>query len=224
MVLVSHRYKFLYIKLQKVAGTSVESFFGQFCCDPSVPYRFTHTCDESVTEFGILGSRMGGFAKDWLPHISAHDICTRLGKNVFDSYFKFCVVRNPWDKVVSFYCWQFKDAKQTKEGFTRFVKQFQNRDWKLHTIRDVCVCDFYIRYEHLTHDIQTVCERLHLDTYSLTDLPTFKTGTRRLNNHYSEYYTEETREIVRQKFLREIELFGYRFEEPKPNETITMVT
>ena len=29
MVLVSHKYKFIYIKNVKVAGTSVESFFGK---------------------------------------------------------------------------------------------------------------------------------------------------------------------------------------------------
>ena len=41
MVLISHKYKFIYIKNVKVAGTSVESFFGQFLCKiPKIPIIF----------------------------------------------------------------------------------------------------------------------------------------------------------------------------------------
>lgn len=218
MVLVSHRYKFIYIKLQKVAGTSVESFFGQFCCDPELPYVFEHGSDESVTEFGIVGARMGGKEHKWLPHKSAYSIQKDIGEHIFRTYFKFCVIRNPWDTVVSFYCWYNKDAKQTKEDFTKFVKLFQNRDWKLHTLDDTLACDYYIRYERLEQDIAYVCSRLGIEDYDITQLPEFKKGMRRLNNHYSEYYTDETTEIIRKKFRREIELFGYTFEksESKP--------
>jgi hypothetical protein len=31
--------------------------------------------------------------------------------------------------------------------------------------------------------------------------------------HYSKYYDDELRELVRQRFAAEIERFGYRFEE-----------
>ena len=48
MVLVSHRYNFIYIKNKKVAGSSVESFFGKYCCDPSSNYLYTDKIDESI--------------------------------------------------------------------------------------------------------------------------------------------------------------------------------
>ena len=41
MVLVSHRYKFIYIKNRKVAGSSVESFFGKYCQNPNKEYAYT---------------------------------------------------------------------------------------------------------------------------------------------------------------------------------------
>lgn len=34
MVLVSHRFQFIYIKNRKVAGTSVEAFFEKYCDEP----------------------------------------------------------------------------------------------------------------------------------------------------------------------------------------------
>lgn len=223
-MLVSHRYKFIYIKIQKVAGTSVESFFGQFCCDPEQPYTFEHASDETVNEFGIIGARMGGKEHNWLPHKPARGIYEDLGKNIFKSYFKFCVIRNPWDIVVSFYCWHYRDKKQTKEGFTKFVGQFENRDWKIHTIDDAPICDFYIRYETLEDDIRHVCSTLGITEYNLNDLPTFKKGSRRLDKHYSEYYTDETRDIVSKKFQKEIQFFGYSFEEPKPKPNSLIIT
>ena len=41
--------------------------------------------------------------KDTQKHLS-----TKLNPNEFDNYFKFTFVRNPWDRVVSFYHYQLK--------------------------------------------------------------------------------------------------------------------
>lgn len=60
MVLVSHIYKFIYIKNMKVAGSSVESFFGKYCQDPNKEYNYNDTIDESIDEFGIIGARLSG--------------------------------------------------------------------------------------------------------------------------------------------------------------------
>lgn len=60
MVLVSHKYKFIYIKNVKVAGSSVESFFGSFCQDPEKMYNYDDTIIQSIDNYGIIGSRLGG--------------------------------------------------------------------------------------------------------------------------------------------------------------------
>ena len=57
MVLVSHKYKFIYIKNRKVAGSSVESFFRRFCIDPKKEYNYNDDISEHVDEFGIIGSK-----------------------------------------------------------------------------------------------------------------------------------------------------------------------
>ena len=59
MVLVSHRYNFIYLKNYKTAGSSVESFFQQFCIDPSQQssYTFEDNTDESITQYGIVSRR-----------------------------------------------------------------------------------------------------------------------------------------------------------------------
>ena len=55
MVLVSHLYRFIYLKNKKVAGTSVESFFGKYCINQNDPYYYTEQTDEQVSIFGIIG-------------------------------------------------------------------------------------------------------------------------------------------------------------------------
>ena len=60
MVLVSHKYKFIYIKNKKVAGSSVESFFGKWCIDPKKDYNYNDKISEHNDEFGIIGSRLSG--------------------------------------------------------------------------------------------------------------------------------------------------------------------
>ena len=57
MVLVSHRYKFIYIKNEKVAGSSVESFFGKFCVGPDFNYTYEDDIPGKESKYGILGTR-----------------------------------------------------------------------------------------------------------------------------------------------------------------------
>ena len=145
----------------------------------------------------------------------------------WDEYFKFLVVRNPWDRLVS--------------GFFHILKQpskLRRPDyslWKNSTFRDfiignsqVCidetfvkksymsymidiegkiVTDFIVRFENLQEDFNIVCDKIGVPRQKLPHVNKTK------HKHYSEYYDDETRQIVAQKFAKDIEYFGYRFGE-----------
>jgi len=198
----------------KCASSSVEAFFGKFCIDPQeIPnYRFSDMQDSQITRFGILGTKLFKPGK-WQPHIRAVEIKQNLGDEIFKSYFKFCVVRNPFDKIVSAY---FFSGIGTGVDFKRFCKEYN----KAGTVLDdadriwldgVLVCDFYIRFENLVEDIKTVCEKLGITDYKMEDLPNHKAQKRQPKLPYQSYYDDETREIIAEKFKREIEHFGYKF-------------
>ena len=36
-------------------------------------------------------------------HIAVKDVITKLGQEVYNEYFKFAFIRNPWDRICSFY-------------------------------------------------------------------------------------------------------------------------
>jgi hypothetical protein len=206
MVLVSHRYKFIYIKNIKVAGTSVESFFEKFCVDPSKKYYFNHKANENISKYGIIGARLGGTGNKWRSHKPASNIKKDLGQQMFNKYFKFCVIRNPYDKMVSWYFW-----KKSKLSFKNFCKNNNCNNMKIHTINNTPVCDFYIRFENLQEDIINICKKLGITDYVIDTLPEYKSSTKRSKKNYREYYDEETRQIVFNKHRKEFEMFGYKF-------------
>jgi len=215
MVLVSHRYKFIYLKNYKVAGTSVESFFGQFCVDPSEPYSFEEKTDEKVSSYGIIGTRMVA-RKKWFNHKHAKEIKKDIGEEIFSSYLKFCVVRNPYDLMVSSYFWDLHLNDQTTSAydFKTYCSQYHpyyNRSNVSRILLDgTPVCDVYLRYEKLKEDIASICKKLEITQYNIDDLPNHKSGIRPIKP-YQEYYDEETKEIVSNLFKTEIEMFGYTF-------------
>jgi len=57
MVLISHLYKFIYIKNMKVAGTSIEAYFEKYCMDPSKDHIVEHKLDSHISKYGIVGHR-----------------------------------------------------------------------------------------------------------------------------------------------------------------------
>ncbi len=89
---------------------------------------FSHDCDEYVGETGIVGRRgKDRTGKAWFNHMPAQAIKDQIGAVVWNDYFKFCVVRNPFDKLVSafhFFEWKFEQHKDNprKNRFPRIKR------------------------------------------------------------------------------------------------------
>lgn len=207
MVLVSHKYKFIYIKNAKVAGTSVESFFGKYCIDPQKKYNYSHIQEQYCDEYGIIGERGPNVKnKKWKNHLNAEKIKLYLGQERFNSYLKFCVIRNPYDKMVSLYFF-----KKSKLPFIDFVKKETCNNFNIHAIKNKSVCDYFIRFEHLEEDIKNLCNKLNINNIDLSLLPKFKSEYRKDKKHWSEYYNDITRKIVYNNHKIEFDTFGYDY-------------
>jgi hypothetical protein len=71
--------------------------------------------------------------------------------------------------------------------------------------------DFYVRYEHLHQDIETVCKRLDIP-WQPNRLGQFKSGVRYYTNPYQDYYTDDfVYDMVVKHSKFEIDHFGYQF-------------
>ena len=95
-MLISHRKNFIYTKTNKTGGTSVEAFFESYCM-PEGQFTPSHGREETISEAGIIGFRGKGDGNsfEWRHHMPARQIREKIGADIWNSYFKFCVVRNP---------------------------------------------------------------------------------------------------------------------------------
>jgi hypothetical protein len=234
-MIISHTHKFIFIKSEKTAGTSVESALSQFCSgnDVVTPINdYRHNRDENGN---FLHQSMNAeeFIKLDLPnlqHVDALTIRRMVPDDVWDSYLKFSITRNPWDRIISDFFWKkrqdpaikprkrfyhyfgvpFNELNHVQGMFKEFLNsdQWTNND-RFYVIDNQLCVDFAIRYERLSEDLSDVCKKLELDNCSL---PRLKSGMRQKNHHYSEYFDEESKSIVAEKHKNDIRLFDYKFE------------
>jgi len=150
--------------------------------------------------------------------------------NRWQDYFKFTIVRNPWDRLVS--CWKNKIVTQKpskrqfrsslrwelnyqKATFNEFISKITEKNnitrdihWTLcHNLFPVNDIDFIGRFENLQEDFNTVCDKIGIPQQELPHANKTK------HKHYTEYYNDETKQIVAEKYAKDIELFGYEFGE-----------
>jgi len=223
MVLISHRYKFIYLKNYKTAGSSVESFFGQFCIDPSqrMTYVFQDKTAGSITEHGIISPRLSSIPRHsvWFNHKNAQDIKKDIGDTIFNQYIKFCVVRNPYDVVVSSYYWNKSIHSTQSTNFKEYCIKYCNNLSKNYINNDVYrifldelpVCQYYIRYENLMQDVEMVLKELGITDYNIQDFPYHKSNIRPAGIEYRSYYDDETKLLVYSVYKKIIDYFGYAF-------------
>jgi hypothetical protein len=141
------------------------------------------------------------------------------------THFKFAFVRNPWERLVSFFF-------HSKQKLSRTFPQFQavedvetmlrlldrNATWicDMHGARPQCdyICgedgqrltDFVGRYENLAADFAAVCRRVGIGTV----LPQMNVSR---HGHYTRYYNSWGRDFVAIRYGRDIGEFGYTFGE-----------
>lgn len=148
-MLLSHTHKFIYTKTFKTASTIVESFFERYCM-PLDEWEFSHTRNETISHEGIVGYR-GSDSKghDFYNHMTLQEIKSRISPDIFTTYYKFCVVRNPYDKLVSGFhhlessLSYYQKHKQSFSGKLAFRKILG----KLSPHEKICNTDTILRFQ-----------------------------------------------------------------------------
>jgi hypothetical protein len=219
-VLLSHRHHFIYTKTLKTAGTSVEIYFEDACLPPENTVARGHQIGETITPAGIIGYR-GADHKGctWYNHMPAKAIRDLIGPDAWNSYYKFCVVRDPFDKLVSL--WWFNNAREGRryeeEDFARIRTDFSawcvghlphaiDRDKYL--IDGVVSMDYFIRYEALLDSLAHVCRQVGFP-FRPEAMGRFKSESRLRAEPCDEYYEASAITAVEAAFRWEFDYFGY---------------
>lgn len=229
-MIISHKYKFIFLKTRKTAGTSIEIALSKFLGENDVITPITLE-DEKIRE--MLGYRSPQnfnikfpkyTARDWVRliirrkksryynHITATEIRNRIGNKFWSNYFKFCFERNPWDKAISLYYYNFNN-KKPKTSLLEYLKNVKINylsNWSIYTENDKdIVVDYIASYENLDQELKFFSKRLGLPNNLA--LPRAKGNFRKDHRNYREIMNIEEKELIADICSREIELFDFTF-------------
>lgn len=202
-MLICHDPKIIFVHIQRTGGTSIRRFLSKHL-SKSKDIEGTHDF------VGVAKKHIEDKEEKW------------------GDYYSFSFVRNPWDRLVSWYYFIIQQnswlklhhyVKENGPDFTSFIirctEVIHDMDgdkccaWNqldyLTDIKGDIIVDFIGRFEYLQRDFEIVRTRLSISETDLSHIN--KTD----HKGYRQYYTDETRQIVEDRFRKDIEYFGYTF-------------
>ena len=202
--MISLQKRFLFVHIPKTAGNSIQSALRDYSEDQLVALRKEQ---DGIERFGLRNPNY-----NVKKHSTLREYRDALGHEQLRNLYKFTCVRNPWDRMISYYFTPTKSQENfDRKKFRRIISEAVSVADYLRLDRDeedpFANVDYVMRFENLAEDFRTVCGTLGI---SPATLPRYNRSNR---EHYSKYYDAELRELVTKRFAREIERFGYTFEE-----------
>jgi len=208
--MISHKHRCIFVHIPRTGGSSIEHIL----------WPGSRSVDDLW--MGFTSKYRNKYQTGGLQHLFARHIRKEIGSVIFNEYFKFSFVRNPWDKAVS----QFHYMKMRKDlrdyigmdkndAFKRYLGLIQNKvhvQWEeqhkfiLDKDENILV-DYIGQFESLQDDFNKICEKIGLPRQKIPHIQ----KTRHM--HYTEYYDDETKAIVTEKFKKDIDYFGYKYGE-----------
>lgn len=228
-MIISHKHKFIFVKTRKTAGTSMEIALSKICGDEDIITKISPSDEvvrKELTQRTAQNERlplskitkvqiMRSLAKRRFPKFYDHMPCLMIknfvSDEVWNTYYKFTIERNPFDKIVSLYYWRGGDKKYnniynfiTKGGFTSFA------GYDLYSVNGVVAVDKVYKYENLDSICDDLSKKLQLKEPLVLPEYKAKAHTRKVRN-YKDILDEKSIELIKVIFAREIKLFDYQF-------------
>ena len=150
-------------------------------------------------------------------HANAPEVINFIGKDRFEKYFSFAIIRNPWDWQVSLYKYMLKTPAHHQHHIINKFKDFEEYiHWRceedVHFQKDFIYSDSgellvnYIgRFEHIDEEFKNICNIIGISA----TLPKINVSN---TIPYQTYYNANTKRMIQKTFEPDISLFKYSFE------------
>lgn len=202
--MISFPKRFLFVHIPKTAGNSIQSVLRDYSEDELVALRSEQ---DGIERFGLRNPKY-----KLKKHSTLAEYRAALGETEFGSFYKFTCVRNPWDRMISLYftptqntaAWDRKKFRKIISSALSVPDYLRLDQGEENPFGNV---EYIMRFENLEEDFRTVCGALNISPVAL---PRYNRSNR---EHYSKYYDNELRELVRERFAAEIECFRFTFEQ-----------
>ena len=162
--MICHHYKCVFVHIPKNAGQSIEHVF----------LNLLNVTWETRAPLLLRYNDRSELGPPRLAHLKAEEYVRYkyLTQEIFDDYFKFAFVRNPWSRMVSLYKYLgFNQKCSFKTFFTGTFKDtiFNDKRWfvgpqsdYIYTDNGDLLVDFVGRFEDLQYGFDHVCTQIGL--------------------------------------------------------------
>ena len=195
--MISHKLKFIFIHIPKTSGNSLILYLKDFIDD------------EIINTNNHMGKKQGirvlcEKTRKHIKHLTIKYYENTYGEKI-NNYFKFTIVRNPYDRILSFYFWHKGKNNQVfnRNEFINFIKRnnsFQHKyiDNTFHIIH----------YENLMEELKNI--ECFKEITDFNNFPRLNASSNSKRN-YNEILDKELKDLIFNKFKKDFELFGYEY-------------
>jgi hypothetical protein len=157
----------------------------------------------------LLGNHQPRNDESAYNHMSATNVRSWLGADLWDTYLTIAVERNPWDRLVSLYFYEIsrRPVKPSFQVWLQTAKPLELTNFSLYANDGRIEVKRLLRYEQLDDELRKFCAEVGLPPVVL---PRAKCGFRP-DRDYRRMYNEHSAAFVAEKCDREIQLMGYEF-------------
>lgn len=216
--MISHRYKCVFIHIPKNGGASIERMIWK-------PEELT----EDNLWMGFKTLHRNAYQTGALQHLYARNVRKAVGEKIYEEYFTFSMVRNPWDKVISqfLYLQKRSDLRSFLQvprhvSFKKYLETITKRPhvhWnpQVRFVQDdngEVMVDHIARFEDYQKEAEYILNKIGcIDAFNEDGhlrLPHVNKSSR---GPYWEYYDDESKEMVADIYKEDIAFFDYSFDE-----------
>lgn len=102
---INSKYKTIFVHIPKCAGTSIEKYLGMATIDNLFSYKPIKLTSLKYDSSLFTEEELARFEEVTPQHLTALQLKKVIPEKIFSSYFKFSVVRNPYDRLLSEYAY-----------------------------------------------------------------------------------------------------------------------